>query len=98
MFILANLLIAIATVLKIVLDLLMIVIIARALISWVNPDPYNPIVLFLTKVTEPILAPIRRLLPTYNIGIDLSPIIAWLLIVFAKIFIVGSVLQIANAL
>ena len=51
------------------------IIIIRALISWVNPDPFNPIVRFLYRATEPVLRPVRRSLPTYQIGIDLSPLL-----------------------
>jgi YggT family protein len=51
------------------------IIIIRALISWVNPDPFNPIVRFLYRATEPVLRPIRRKLPTYQIGLDLSPLL-----------------------
>lgn len=98
MFILSNLLLAIANVLQLVLNLLMFIIIIRALISWVNPDPYNGIVIFLTRVTEPILAPIRRLIPMYQIGLDISPIIAWLAIVFLKVFLVKTLIQLASVL
>jgi len=63
------------------LDLYSYVIIAAALISWVSPDPRNPIVLFLHRVTEPVLAPVRRLLPPWKTGgLDLSPIIVLLAI------------------
>ena len=51
------------------------IIIIRALISWVSPDPFNPVVRFLYQATEPVLRPIRRSLPTYQIGLDLSPMI-----------------------
>jgi YggT family protein len=51
------------------------IVIVRALISWVSPDPFNPIVRFLYRATEPVLRPIRRSLPTYQIGLDLSPVI-----------------------
>ncbi len=98
MFVLANLLYAVAKVLGVVLDLLMLLIIIRALISWVNPDPYNPIVQFLNRVTEPILEPLRRMIPMHNIGIDISPIIAWLLIMFTKAFLVKTLFQIADRL
>ncbi|MCI0526508.1 MAG: YggT family protein, partial [Nitrospira sp.] len=74
MFVLANLIDALAQVIGLLLTLYMWVIIARALISWVNPDPYNPVVQFLFKVTEPVLYPIRRMIGSYSIGIDLSPI------------------------
>ncbi len=67
------------------LDVYMWVVIARALVSWVNPDPYNPIVRFLVLVTEPVLRPIRRLLPPTKFGgIDLSPLIVILLLQFVK--------------
>jgi YggT family protein len=52
------------------------IIIARALISWVSPDPFNPIVRFLHRATEPVLRPIRRRMPMYQIGLDLSPLVA----------------------
>ena len=51
------------------------IIIIRALISWVSPDPFNPIVRFLYRATEPVLRPVRRSLPTYQIGLDLSPLL-----------------------
>ena len=71
-------------------------IIIRALISWVNPDPHNPIVQFLNKVTEPILYPIRKMMPfSFRIGIDISPLIAFLLIVFLKTFLVQSLFDLA---
>jgi YggT family protein len=52
------------------------IIIARALISWVSPDPFNPIVRFLYRATEPVLRPIRRRMSTFQIGLDLSPLVA----------------------
>src|SRR3989304_5430061 len=87
MFILGNLIGAIAKVLDIVLNLYMWIIIIRAIISWVNPDPYNPIIQFLYQVTEPVLSPIRRIIPTYTTGIDFSPIIVFLLIIFLQNFL-----------
>lgn len=95
MFILGNFLNALAKILDIALNFFMWVIIIRALITWVNPDPYNPIVQFLNRVTEPILSPIRRLLPTYRIGLDLSPFIAILIIYFMREFLVRSLMEIA---
>lgn len=64
------------------LNLYMWIIIASALISWVSPNPYNPIVRFLRQVTEPVLSPIRRILPTYQTGIDFSPLVVIILIQF----------------
>ena len=96
MFALSNLLIAVANVLDILLTILYWLILIRALISWVNPDPYNPIVQFLNNVTEPILDPIRRLLPLgFRFGIDISPIIAFLVIVFLKSFLVRTLLDLS---
>ena len=61
------------------------VIIAAALISWVSPDPRSPIVIFLRRVTEPVLAPIRRLLPPWKTaGLDFSPIIVLIAIQFVE--------------
>jgi len=77
------------------LTLYMWIIIFRAVISWVNPDPYNPIVMFLHRITEPVMAPVRRWLPLRNIGIDLSPIIVILAIVFLQNFLIRSLVQFA---
>lgn len=96
MFIVSNLLVALAQVLDIAFTVLYWLILIRALISWVNPDPYNPIVQFLNTVTEPILSPIRKMIPfTFKIGLDISPIIAFLLIIFAKTFFVKTLLEIS---
>ncbi|MFQ5896925.1 MAG: YggT family protein [Candidatus Methylomirabilia bacterium] len=69
-----------ANLLNTLLMVYMWIIIARALLSWINPDPSNPIVRFLYQATEPVLRPIRDLLPTRQIGLDLSPMIAILII------------------
>jgi len=84
MFILGNILTGIAEVLEVVLTIYIWVIVIRALISWVNPDPYNPIVQILQKMTEPVLRPLRKLVPAYRIGLDLSPLIAILIIIFLR--------------
>jgi YggT family protein len=94
MFIGGNILEAFATVLDTVLWLYMWIIIARALISWVNPDPWNPIVQFLVRVTEPVLSPIRRWVG-WRMGIDLSPIIAILAITFLQLALVQTIRDIA---
>ncbi len=90
-----NVLEAIAAVLHTVLEIYMWVIIIRALISWVNPDPYNPIVQFLQRVTDPVLYQIRKRLGMGNMGFDFSPIIAILLIMFLQIAVVGSLKDLA---
>ncbi len=88
-----NFFMALARVLDIALTLYLWIIIFRAVISWVNPDPYNPIVQFLYRITEPVMAPIRRRLPFGNIGIDISPIIVILAIIFLQSFLVESIKQ-----
>jgi len=65
----------VANLVNLVLEAYIWIIIARALISWVNPDPRNPIVRFLYQVTEPVLRPIRYRLPTTAMGLDLSPMV-----------------------
>ena len=93
MFVLGNLFMALAKIVDILLSFYYWLILIRALISWVNPDPYNPIVQFLMRTTEPVLAPIRRLLPP--MAIDISPIIAFLAIVFLKSFLVSTMYEIS---
>jgi YggT family protein len=98
MFILANFLDALATVLGMLLTIYMWLIIARALVSWVNPDPHNPIVRFLYNVTEPVLYRVRRALPLYAGGFDFSPIIVIVAIYFLEIFLVRSLQDFARSL
>ena len=95
MFIVSNFLIAIAKVIDIGLSLYMWLIIIRAIISWVNPDPYNTLVRFLHSATEPILYPIRKRLPLFFGGFDFSPILVIMAIFFIQTFFVQSLLQIA---
>ena len=96
MFVVSNFLIAIARILDIGLSLYMYIIIARAIISWVNPDPYNPIVRFLNSITEPVLLRVRRRLPLLFGGMDFSPIIVILAIIFIQTFVVQSLVQMAT--
>jgi YggT family protein len=93
MFVFANLLIAIAKILDILLTAYTWIIIAQAIISWVRPDPYNPIVRFLSGVTEPVLRPIRRRLPMSWGGFDFSPLIVLLAIIFLQEFLIKSLIQ-----
>ena len=98
MFIFANLIIAVAGILKVLLDGYMWIVIISALISWVNPDPYNPIVKFLHAVTEPVFRPIRRIIG-YRLGpIDISPMVVILGIMFVKYFIIQSLIEVAYKL
>lgn len=94
MFVFANLIDALATIISYILTIYMWIIIIRALISWVNPDPYNPVVRFLYQITEPVLYPIRRRLPFMG-GIDLSPIVVLLIIVFLQAFLVKTLSELA---
>ena len=95
MFVIANFLIALARILDLGLTLYMWVIIARAVVSWVNADPYNPIVRFLYRATEPVLFAVRRRLPVFFGGMDFSPLLVILAIVFIKAFVVQSPIQLA---
>lgn len=93
MFILSNFVMAVAKAADLILSVFYWLILVRALISWVTPDPFNPIVQFLYRTTEPVLQPIRRFLPP--MGIDISPLIAFFAVIFLKTFLVESLLGIA---
>ncbi|MFP4214178.1 MAG: YggT family protein [Desulfohalobiaceae bacterium] len=96
MFILSNFLMAIAEILNALLSIYFWIIIISAILSWVNPDPYNPVVRILRNLTEPVLDRVRSWLPfTMLGGIDLSPIVVLLGIQFIKVFLVQSLTQIA---
>lgn len=97
MLVMGNFLVALAKVINIGLSLYMWIVIARAVISWVNPDPYNPIVRFLISATEPVLYPIRRRLPSLG-GMDFSPILVILAIIFIQSFLVQSLVDLARSL
>ena len=97
MFVVSNLLMTIARLLEVVLEVYFWIIIVRALLSWVNPDRYNPIVQFLYRVTEPVLRPIRRRLPM-QIGLDFSPLVVILAIKVLQWFLVDSVRDLAVSL
>jgi YggT family protein len=97
MFVFGNFLEALAKVLDVGLTLYMWLIIGRAVISWVNPDPYNPIVRFLTSATEPVLYQIRRRIPSLG-GIDFSPVLVILAIIFIQTLLIKSLLQLAARL
>lgn len=98
MFVLGNFFSAFAQVLDTVITIFWWLIVVRALISWVNPDPNNGLVIFLVRVTEPVLAPFRRILPAWNIGLDLSPLIAILFLMFVRYFLVQSLFTLAYRL
>jgi YggT family protein len=95
MFIAGNLLYALAVLVDALIWGYIIVLFARVLISWVNADPYNPLVRFLVGITEPVLRPIRRWLPFAGIGIDLSPAVLMLVLYFLQVFLVRTLIQLA---
>ncbi|MFC1811160.1 YggT family protein [Thermodesulfobacteriota bacterium] len=96
MFIIGNFLRAVAVVLHYVLTFYMWIVVARAVLSWVNPDPYNPIVRFIHNVTEPVLYRIRTRIPFDFGGIDFSPIIVILCVVFLENFVVNSLFELSK--
>jgi len=95
MFVVGNLIGAVATVLGYVLNALGLILIVNALLSWVRPDPSNPIVRFLDQVSDAVCDPIRRLFPTVVGGLDLAPMIALLAVWFLQMFVVDSLKQLA---
>ena len=98
MYVAGYFLMAVANVLNFVLLAFMWIVIARAILSWVNPDPYNPIVRFIHNVTEPVLYQIRTKIPINFGGIDLSPILVILAVYFLRDFVVKSLLRFSNSL
>jgi len=98
MFIFGNLLIALAQVLGMLIRFYTWIVIARAVISWVSPDPYNPIVRFLHNATDPVLYRIRRLIPASFGGVDFSPLILILGLYFLEAFLVQSLFDLSRQL
>ena len=98
MIVLANMLEAIGVILDLLIGIMLFVVIARAIISWVSPDPYNPIVRFLISSTEPFLAPLRRYMPKIGAGIDITPIILILILYFLKIALVQTIIDYSHEL
>lgn len=98
MFVVSNFMMAIAQLLDFIFSIYTWVVLGRVIVSWVNADPYNPIVRFLYEATEPILGRIRRFLPMSMGGIDFSPMILVLAIVFLQSFVITSLKQIAMSM
>ena len=98
MFIMANLLVALAQVLDYLLWAYWWVLLGRVIISWVNADPDNPIVRFLYMATEPVLSRVRRALPITVGGFDLSPVVVWIGVIFLQRFLVHSIYDLAQTL
>jgi YggT family protein len=95
MFVFANFLLGFAKVLDMLLWFYMWILIARVVVSWVNADPYNPIVRAIIGATEPLLYRIRRSLPVFAGGIDFSPLVVFAGIYFLQIFLVQSLVDVA---
>jgi len=96
-FLISNFMNGVGVILSYLLTIYIWIIIIRALLSWVNPDPYNPIVQILYRLTEPVLAPVRYRMPDIG-GIDASPIVVLLVIFFLQSFLVQSIFDLANML
>ncbi|MBX0312563.1 MAG: YggT family protein [Sulfurihydrogenibium sp.] len=88
MFIISQFFVAMSQVLDIALEIYKWIVIASALISFVNPDPYNPIVKFLRNATEPVFRLIKRYIPTVIYNVDFAPFIVILIIIFLQRFLV----------
>jgi len=96
MFVLGNMVAAVVTILCYALKIYMWIIIIRCFLSWVNPDPYNPIVVFLYRITEPVLSFVRRKIPFATVGaLDLSPIVVLLSIWFLQEFLSRTLIDIS---
>jgi YggT family protein len=98
MFILSNFLAALAQVLNYVLWAYSWILLGRVIVSWFNVDDQNPIVHFLYATTEPVLAPVRRRMPVFAVGLDLSPFVVWFAVLFLQRFLVRSLYELAFAL
>jgi YggT family protein len=98
MFAFGHLIESLAYILNLAMTIYMWLIIARALLSWVNPDPYNPIVRFLYNVTEPVLGWVRTRVPLVFGGLDLSPFLVLLVLLFLQRFLVATLVDLARRL
>ncbi len=98
MFVLANFLEAVAVVLNYGLTFYMWIVIAGAVLSWVNPDPYNPIVRFINTATEPVLYQVRKRLPVHFGGFDISPVVVLMAIIFLQTFVVNTLHGLARSM
>ena len=96
MFVIGNLLHAIAGVLDVVIQLAVLILLVNALLSWVRPDPSNPIVMFLDRVSDALCSPLRRLFPTAVGGIDFAPFIAMIVLWYlGHVFVVRTLTDMA---
>ena len=98
MFIITNFINAAATIVDMILSIYMWILIARAIVSWVSPFSRSPIVYALIRLTDPVLQRTRRIFRLRGMGIDFSPMIAILAILFLKYFVVASLYDIARTM
>lgn len=102
MFILGNFLVAIGTIMNMSINLVMFIIIAHTLLSWVNPDPNNIIIKILNDISFPILSKVRGVVYRFKIfstiPLDVSPIVTIMILIFCKIFIIQSIIQYGSKL
>ncbi len=98
MFVLGYFIKAIAVVLNIVISFYMFVIIVQAVLSWINPGPYNQVFRFLYNITEPVYRPLRRRLPLFYGGIDFSPMVVIIILIFLREFLVNVLSTFAGSL
>ncbi len=98
MFVFGDLIVAAANILDYILGIYKWILLIVVLLSWVNPDPYNPVVRFLHSITEPVLRPIRRMIGHTFGPLDISPIIVFLIIMFIQGFFIRSLMKIGYKL
>jgi YggT family protein len=96
MFLAHFVIVGLARIVDFVLEGYFWVVVATAVLSWVNPDPYNPIVRTLRSLTDPVLSRIRRRLPLYGGGIDFSPMVVVLAVKFLQYVVVNALLVLAD--
>ena len=92
-----NVFVALARLVDLAFNIYIFIVIARALISWVSPDPYNPIVRFLHNATDPVLYRLRRLIPLSTGSLDFSPMILIFLLYIAQSFLVRMLLSFGHS-
>ena len=98
MFVFGDLIVAIANILDFILGIYKWILLIVVLLSWVSPDPYNPIVRFLHTITEPVLRPIRRMIGFTFGPLDISPIIVFLIIMFLQSFLIRTLVKLGYQL
>jgi len=89
---LGSLIIILCNLLNIFLTVYSFIVIITALMSWINPNPYNPVVRFLYKITEPLLRPIRRVI-SLRLPVDISPLILLLIIYIIQNFLIVRLIE-----